>query len=53
MVKGADGQIISASLKELYSKYIYEEYFKQVSFGQFVGICRLNGIKITGEEEIK
>lgn len=51
MVKGEDGIIISATEKELYRKYLDEEYYKEVSFKTFLAICKLNNIKI--EEDKK
>lgn len=51
MVKGEDGVIISATEKELYRKYLDEEYYKEVSFKTFLAICKLNNIKI--EEDKK
>lgn len=53
MDKGQDGVIIKATKKELYSKYINEEYFDRFSFGEFLAICKLNGIEIIFEEEVK
>lgn len=51
MVKGEDGVIISATEKELYSKYLNEEYYKQLTFKSFLAICQLNGIKIEEDKE--
>lgn len=52
-MKTDDGFIIEATPTELYSIYINEEYFKLMSFAQFLENCRNQGTKIIDESEGK
>lgn len=48
-MKTEDGTIIEATTIELYNIYCREEYYKLMSFTKFVENCKLQGTKITDD----
>ena len=50
-MESLDGQIIKATTKELYSIYMKEEYFKVMSFCQFLNNIIKQGALITDWED--
>ena len=52
-MKTDDGFIIEASTNELYKMYITEEYFKQISFCEFLNAVTAQGTIITDWKDYK
>lgn len=48
-MKSEDGKILEATTAELYKIYMHEEYFKLMSFCNFVESCKAQGAIIIDE----
>ena len=49
-MKSDDGKILEATTSELYKMYINEEYFKLMSFCNFVESCKEQGAVIIDDK---
>ena len=48
-MKSDEGKILEATTEELYKIYMHEEYFKLMSFCNFVESCKAQGATILDE----
>ena len=49
-MKSDDGKILEATTEELYKIYMHEEYFKLMSFCNFVESCKSQGAIVVDDK---